>query len=303
MVPGCPPAPAQRISPLTASRRVLILAPHPDDEIVACGVAAMRARRGGAQISVVFQTTGAPPRETLWPWQRPGYEARVARRRNEAERAAALLQLGLGGFSGIPSRRLVSHLDEAAASVEQAIDATAATELWVTAFEGAHQDHDAANALAASFRDRLPVWEFAAYNYAGGKVRSNRFLDARGGVVELTADREEAVLKRRALALYASERGNLRHIQVREEAYRPLPRHDYSAPPHAGTLFRERFHWVPFRHPRIDFTPSTEIYPALGRWIADKISPPQGLTQGSTSLLAIGVTEDGDARIKSGQGR
>jgi LmbE family N-acetylglucosaminyl deacetylase len=244
----------------------LILAPHPDDEIVASGIAAMRARREGAAVSVVFLTTGVPPREVLWPWQRARYEARVTRRRDEAERAATLLQIGLGGFSDIPSRRLVSHLDEAAESVKRTLEATAATELWVPAFEGAHQDHDAANALAAGFRDRLPVWEFAAYNYAGGKVRTNRFFDARGGVVEIEADRDEVALKRRALALYASERGNLRHIRMLEEAYRPLPRHDYAAPPHAGTLFRERFHWAPFRHPRIDFTPSVEIYSLLGKW-------------------------------------
>src|SRR5258708_9237558 len=187
---------AKRTPALSAPRRVLILAPHPDDEIAACGMAAVRARREGAQISVVFLTTGVPPREVLWPWQRAGYAARVARRRSEAARAAAALRLGLGGFSDIPSRRLVSHLDEAAESIERAIDAASSTELWVTAFEGAHQDHDAANALAARFRDRLSVWEFAAYNYAGGKLHSNRFLDARGGVVELTVRREEARLKR-----------------------------------------------------------------------------------------------------------
>jgi N-acetylglucosamine malate deacetylase 1 len=267
MAAGRFPSP-QRISALSAPRRVLIVAPHPDDEVVACGLAAMRARHEGAQLSVVFLATGVPPREALWSWQRAGYEARVARRRDEAARAAALLQLGLCGFSDIPSRRLVWHLDEAAASVERAIEAVAATELWVPAFEGAHQDHDAANVLAASFRGRLSVWEFAAYNYAGGRVRSNRFFDARGGVVELEADRDEAALKRWALALYASERCNLRHIRIGEEQYRPLPQHDYAAPPHDGVLFRERFHWVPFRHPRIDFTPSGEIYSLLGKWSA-----------------------------------
>jgi LmbE family N-acetylglucosaminyl deacetylase len=262
---------------VNASRRVLILAPHPDDEIVACGIAAYRARRDGAQVSVFYLTTGVPPREALWRWQRAGYAARVERRRGEAARAAELIGLaGVGGLE-IASRSLIHHLDEAAAAVGHALDRTAATEMWVTAFEGAHQDHDAASALAAQFRERLPVWEFAAYNFAGGRVRSNRFHDARGGVIELHLDRAEIALKRDGLGIYASERGNLRHIRVAEEAYRPLPRHDYAAPPHAGTLFRERFHWVPFHHPRIDFVPSTETYRSLDRWggplsIASRIS-------------------------------
>jgi LmbE family N-acetylglucosaminyl deacetylase len=186
--------------------------------------------------------------------------------------AAPLVALKPVGFLDIPSRRLLPHLDAAAEAVERAVAETAAECLWVTAFEGAHQDHDAANALAACFAGRLPVWEFAAYNYGGGRVRSNRFFDTRGGVIELHLNDEERALKQHALAQYASERGNLAHIKTVEEAYRPLPRHDYAAPPHGGRLFRERFHWVPFRHLRIDFTPSPEIYPALGRWIGARAS-------------------------------
>jgi N-acetylglucosamine malate deacetylase 1 len=251
---------------MSAPRRVLILAPHPDDEVVACGLAGYRARREGAMVSVFYLTTGVPACEALWPWQRAGYAARIVRRQAEAKEAAGLLGFAAAGRLDVPSRSLRLHLDAAAAAVARALDAVVASELWVTAFEGAHQDHDAANALAARFRERLSVWEFAAYNYAGGRVRSNRFLDARGGVVELRANREEVRLKRRALSLYASERGNLRHIRAGEEAYRPLPRHDYRTPPHPGTLFRERFHRVPFRHPRIDFTPSVEIYRSIGDW-------------------------------------
>jgi hypothetical protein len=116
--------------------------------------------------------------------------------------------------------------------------------------------------------------EFAAYNYAGGRVRSNRFPEANAGVVELRAKRDEAALKRQVLRLYRSERGNLRHIRIAGEQYRPLPRHDYSQPPHPGILFRERFHWVPLRHPRIDFTPSAEIYSVLGQWSAATAAAP-----------------------------
>ena len=251
---------------LSTQARILILAPHPDDEIVACGITAFRAHRSGAEVFVLYLTTGVPPRERLWPWQRAGHGGRVARRRGEAMAAAPLMKLQPTGFLDIPSRGLIARLDEAAAAVERTLTETAAERLWVTGFEGAHQDHDGANAIAARFADRVAVWEFAAYNYTGGRVCSNRFPDARGGVIELNLNDQEQELKRQALRVYASESGNLAHIKVTMETCRPLPRHDYAAPPHTGTLFRERFHWVPFHHPRIDFTPSAEVYAALGRW-------------------------------------
>src|SRR5580692_11334801 len=106
---------------VSQSRRVLILAPHPDDEIVACGIAARRARAEGALVFVLHLTTGIPPRASLWPWQRRGYEARVARRRDEARSAAGFFGLEPAGFGDIPSRRLIAHLDEAWSSLDRAL--------------------------------------------------------------------------------------------------------------------------------------------------------------------------------------
>ena len=247
------------------TRRILVLAPHPDDEIVACGIAARRARLAGARVFVLFLTTGVPEPEVLWPWQRGGHAERVARRREEAHTATGLIGEPIG-FLDYLSRQLRHHLAAAAIETGRMIAECGADELWVPAFEGAHQDHDAANALAAQFADLVPVYEFAAYNLAGGRVRSNQFPDRRDGdrSFELTAD--EAAMKQRSLACYASERGNLKHIGVKQESWRPLPHHDYGAPPHPGRLFRERFHWVPFRHPRIDFEPSAAVYTEIGRW-------------------------------------
>jgi LmbE family N-acetylglucosaminyl deacetylase len=247
-------------------RRILVLAPHPDDEIVACGIAARRARANGAQVFVLHLTTGVPAPEALWARQRAGHTARVSRRRAESHAAAALIGLEPIGFLDYPSRRLRHHLDAAAAAIGRAVMECAAEALWVPAFEGAHQDHDAANALAAQFCDVLPVHEFAAYNFAGGRIRSNRFAGPRAGDVAFEATAEEAALKRQALACYASERGNLRHITTVQESWRLLPRHDYAAPPHSGRLFRERFHWVPFGHPRVDFEPSATVYAGIGHW-------------------------------------
>jgi len=250
--------------------RILVLAPHPDDEIVACGIAALRARTAGARVFVLYLTTGVPERAALWPWQRPGYAGRVGRRREEALAVAALFGLEPVLFRETPSRRLREGLDHAAADLDHAVRGCGADALWVPAFEGGHQDHDAANALAASFAGRLPVWEFAAYNFAGGRVGSNRFAAPRGGEIALDATDAEAERKRRALGCYVSERGNLGHVGAGHEACRPLSAYDYGAKPNAGRLFRERFHWIPFRHPRVDFAPSSEVYRDIGSWIGNR---------------------------------
>jgi N-acetylglucosamine malate deacetylase 1 len=250
------------MSPAGADR-ILVLAPHPDDEIVACGIAALRARAAGARVFVLHLTTGVP---------RHGrdYEARVRRRHDEALAAARLLGLEPAGFRATPARRLRLDLECAARDVEAAIAQCGADALWVPAFEGAHQDHDAANALGFAVASKLPVWEFAAYNFAGGRVRANRFAAPRGGESALEAAPDEARRKAEALACYASERGNLRHIGAAYEECRPLPAHDYGAPPHPGRLFRERFHWVPFRHPRVDFEPSATVYRDLAAWVSGR---------------------------------
>jgi hypothetical protein len=237
-------------------RRILVLAPHPDDEVVGCAVALSRACVAGAAARVLYLTTGVPAREVLWPWARARHDAMVRRRREEAVRAAEKLGIEIAGFEDWPTRMLKDHLGAATARVRAA--ARDATEVWVPAWEGAHQDHDVANWIAA--RLGMPVQEFAEYSFFGGKVRSNAFRDG-GGVIALSP--EEQAWKRALLALYASERGNLRHIGVTQEALRPLPRHDYTRPPHDGTLFYQRFQWVPFRHPRIDFTSPDAVCHAL----------------------------------------
>jgi LmbE family N-acetylglucosaminyl deacetylase len=272
-------------------RRILVLAPHPDDEVVGCAVALRRAIAQGAAARVLFLTTGVPARGVLWPWQRRRHEAMVARRRAEAVAAARRLGIEIAGFEAWPTRTLKEHLADAERRVRAA--AAAAGEVWAPAWEGAHQDHDVASWIAA--RLARPVLEFAEYGFAGGVVRSNAFAEG-GGEIRLTA--EEAAWKRGLLALYASERGNLRHIRVEQEALRPLPRHDYARPPHEGRLFYQRFQWVPFRHPRIDFARPEEVCRALAE--AERDSPPR--RQALRHPRESGDPESMDARFRGHDG-
>jgi len=247
-------------------RRVLILIPHPDDEVVGCAIAARRARADGATLWGLYLTTGIPSRDLLWPWQRRGYEVRVERRRREAAIAANAIGISPVGFRDWPSRTLKTHLDEASALIDVAVRDRAIDEIWTPAWEGAHQDHDAANCLASLLRERLRIVEYAEYNLAGGQVHSQVFADANGSEQILDLTPAESQFKRELLALYRSERSNLRHIRTERESLRPLARYDYGAAPHTGPLFWQRFQWVPFRHPRVDFDRPETVRETLAAW-------------------------------------
>lgn len=249
-----------------SAARPLILIPHPDDEVVGCAIAIARARAAGAAIFGLYLTTGVPAPERVWPWRRAGYAALVARRRGEAKRAAAALGIVPAGYLEWPSRTLKSYLDEAAAAISRTMSERGIDEIWAPAWEGGHQDHDVANFLAARFVGRVPVREFAEYNFAGGRVRSQIFPQTNGTEEVLTLTTEETRFKAELLAIYRSERMNLRYVGLERESLRPLARYDYRAAPHPGRLFCERFQWVPIRHPSVDFEPSEAVRTALGAW-------------------------------------
>lgn len=74
-----------------AAARVLVVAPHPDDESLGCGGLMAILAAGGARIHTLFVTDGGAshPRSSSWPRER------LAAQR-EAEAAEALARLGLG---------------------------------------------------------------------------------------------------------------------------------------------------------------------------------------------------------------
>src|SRR5581483_3165272 len=194
-----------RPHPARVSRRILLLIPHPDDEVVGCAILSARARAQGAELFGLYLTTGLPAAERQWAGGRRRHGERVARRRSEARAAAARLGISILALNDWPSRELKAHLDAAKAQAADAIAQHGITELWTAAWEGAHQDHDAANALAAVFADRVAVAEFAEYNLMEGRVSTQRFPGAEtapGETIRLTPDERD--LKRALLALYAS---------------------------------------------------------------------------------------------------
>lgn len=245
-------------------QRILILIPHPDDETVGAAAAIARARAQGASVAGAFLTTGVPDARTAWIRDPKVHAAWVQRRRDEGLRAAERLGLEPLFFLDHPTRTLRLHLNVVLDTLRHAVEAWKPDTLWTPAYEGGHQDHDAANALGSRFAGHLSVWEFAEYGRAGQQT----FPAVNGTERALTLTPDEVAEKRRLLALYESEVKNLRGIGVEREVFRPLPRHDYGRLPHAGTPHYARFRWVPFRHPRVDFTDPAEVTRALAEFAA-----------------------------------
>jgi LmbE family N-acetylglucosaminyl deacetylase len=243
--------------------RILVLVPHPDDEVVGAAAAIGRAKARGAAVFALYLTDGCLSRETMWPWRRKGHRQAVARRRAEAERAAVLLGLEPVGWAARPARSLWRELPEVHAEIEAAIGAHKPDQLWLPAYEGGNPDHDGLNALGQLFTNQLSVLEFAEYNFFDGKTGAQTFPYPNGAETIIALTEPERARKRALLKAYASEQNNLFFVGVERESFRPLSPYDYSQPPHPGTLWYARFQWVPFRHPRVDFTPPAELREAI----------------------------------------
>jgi LmbE family N-acetylglucosaminyl deacetylase len=248
-------------------QRILIPVPHPDDEVVACAAAIGRAQAQGASIFTLYLTNGCIARETLWPWQRKHYDRMVARRHAEGEAASLFLNITPIGWNPRPARYLWRHLSEVYADVRAAITAHTIDQLWVPAYEGGNADHDGLNAVGRALQLNVNVLEFAEYNFSGGKARSQTFPAIKGNEQTLTLTPTERTAKSEALKIYRSEKGNLDYVKTERECFRPLATYDYSQPPHTGTLWYTRFQWVPFRHPRVDFTRSSEVSESITRFL------------------------------------
>lgn len=250
-------------------RRILILIPHADDEVVGYCAAIGRAQAAGAEIFALYLTHGCIDQAIRWPWDRQHHAAHVAKRRAEAETVAALLKIKPIGWADRPARHLWRNLFAVYAEIQQAIKDYAIDQIWLPAYEGGNADHDGLNAVGSKLAATgMSVLEFAEYNFFNAQTNAQQFPYPNGTETILTLTAAEQQTKRQALALYASEQGNLNYVGTRQETYRPLAAYDYSKPPHSGTLWYARFQWVPFRHPRVDFSSPATVSAAITAFLA-----------------------------------
>lgn len=137
----------------TASKRFmesssLVLAPHPDDETLGCGVTIARKRRAGTRVVVVVAADAGRP-----PFPGPLSDAEYSAMRR-AEALTALARLGVDSgdvhFLGFPDGRLQECAADVASAVERVVRATSPGQVFVTSRQDRHPDHACLGRIAAA---------------------------------------------------------------------------------------------------------------------------------------------------------
>lgn len=223
---------------VTASDRLLMLAPHPDDESIATGGLLQCAQATGAATRVVVLTDGD---NNPWPqrWIEKRWHIGVgerarwgARRREEATSAMKILGLGTGDmdFLGLPDgglTDLLMHVDQGIVqSLQTRIGAFAPTLLVLPALVDRHPDHSATHILAqlalAQLKLTTPrLFAFAVHGDVPGKgnvcaVLSSSQRDTKQAAIQAHAS--QMALSRRRFVGYAQL-----HETYREQSSTPAP--------------------------------------------------------------------------------
>jgi LmbE family N-acetylglucosaminyl deacetylase len=235
----------------TPGGRWLILAAHPDDEII--GASWLLGRL--ATPVIVHVTDGAPRDSRLWSPRAPGRRGAYARlRREEAERALEVLGVGPGGLRALDlvDQEATAELPALCREVEALLTELRPSTVVVQPYEGGHPDHDAcafaAHAAVAHRRacsgEAPLLLEMTSYHRFAGRLRTGAFLgEPLAGAMTARLTTGEQERKRRALACFESQAEVLGPFGFDEERFRPAPHYDFTRPPHPGRLHYETLGW------------------------------------------------------------
>lgn len=183
---------------LPPHRRVLVLAPHPDDEVIGCGgTTALLARRGVA-LRTVIATSG---QHLAVPDLRPDQVATA--RRNEARRAALILGTPSPVFLDFEDGSLDGSLRALSAAISDHVTDLRPQAIFAPWLLDAHPDHQALAAAVA--RAAVPaeteVWGYEVW----AAVPVNRLVD----VEKIWDLKEKAMAEHRTPAAVFGTAGHL----------------------------------------------------------------------------------------------
>jgi len=208
--------PLIRTLALTPADRVLVLAPHPDDESVATGGLLQHALEAGTRTRVVFFTDGdnnpwaQRASELRWPITAVDRARFAVRRRREARRA--LERLGLGAesvkFLGFPDQGatdLLLHANEVAMrTLNEVLHEWRPTIVVGPSLLDLHPDHSALGVMLCLALENLPG-ALAPRYHIRFLVHNPTLLARHEGALVLPLGEEQRARKRAAIACHRTQ--------------------------------------------------------------------------------------------------
>lgn len=269
---------------LNAGTRLLVVAPHPDDESIATGELIQQVRLAGGEVQILLLTNGDNnPWPQRWVERRVRIGSEERRRwgeRRRSEVGEALTQLGVDAQALRPqgwpdmgvTARLRDALDASLAILLDRLDDFSPTVVALPALGDRHPDHSAAHVLTrlAVARWGRQAPEMLSYLVHGHEVGT-------GGKVKLDSSVGLHATKMAALACHRSQMA-LSGKRMRRLADRA-----------------ERYQWTPGRSVTSDsavlpWQPS----PLLQRWLHLSLVDGQGVRQWSWREAPLAM--DGQGR-------
>jgi LmbE family N-acetylglucosaminyl deacetylase len=193
--------------------RLMLIAPHPDDEALACSVILQQAVRAGAAIRIVYVTDGDnnpwPQRALERRWSLSPLDRKRWGKLRRAEALAALHVLGIRPanvqFLALPDQGLTDLLlgdcDRALTRITRAIDDWSPTDILAPSPLDIHPDH---NAIAVMMRlifadllaPRISQWNYLVHG------RSPAFFDR---AAQVPSSELETATKREAIRCHQTQ--------------------------------------------------------------------------------------------------
>ncbi|HYD48136.1 MAG TPA: PIG-L family deacetylase [Terriglobales bacterium] len=219
----------------------LIIAAHIDDDGVGMGIRVRQLK----DVRIVYLTDSAPRDPRFFNSECSSRQEYAARRRLEAERAAAWMGIAREQLHFLEAvdmeafrelARLESELQRIAAAWPPAT-------IWSPAYDGGHPDHDVAAFLAARLAARTGArhWQFALYRFRK-RLEPGQFAAGDPGLVRYL-NSEERELKRQLFQLYRSQAQLLTHFDHGYERHRPALAHDFRTRPTKQPTLYEAWRW------------------------------------------------------------
>jgi LmbE family N-acetylglucosaminyl deacetylase len=230
--------------------RVVLVAAHPDDEVVGAGARLCRLR--GAL--VLHVTDGAP--EDMRDATALGFATRsdyARARRQELCAALALAGIPAGQARqlGIMDQEAPFRMADLARTLVDVFKDIHPEVVLTHPYEGGHPDHDAtafavhaACSLSTQRGLAAPaVVEMTSYHNTPTGPSADFLPAADRPITTLRLTKEERAFKRSLFACFRTQHERLRLFPIKVESFRAAPHYDFTEPPHVGTLLYEEWGW------------------------------------------------------------